>query len=264
MSGSPIFRCAAGICAFAISASAGAALQFDQNVTNNVIYGGGNDNGAWTVERNSGVEVGLRAHVRFDVVDDLPKNVFGSNGDGTYNHAAGAPAAFPNLGRWNFDFSINSNYDGNGLPLGRLTYQLDIDSDPSAGTIFDSFDPLNVSIPPSPVPDHSFGDNGTPQGGGTEAADATDYASLLASSNLAQNSWNMGFFPTLFSFDPNANGIYTFVLSASDATGLLARTSIDVIVGTGATVPVPATLALLVPGLLALGWQVRSRGVRYA
>jgi len=56
------------------------------------------------------------------------------------------------------------------------------------------------------------------------------------------------------------DGTYSFTLSAYQSDDLLAQTSIDVIVGAGgATVPVPATLALLVPGLFALGWQVRRR-----
>jgi hypothetical protein len=253
MSGSKTARYAvAAACALALAGPAGAAVMFDQNVTNAVIYGSGNANGGWTVDTQNGIELGLRAHVRYDVTDDQPKNVFNSNGDGTYSHAAGAPASNPTRARWNFDFSINS---GSAQNLNMLDYVLMMDHNPTAATSFVSINLFNQYF------DHSFGNNGTPQGAGIEAADLATYNVLRANNNLAQNSWNMDFFdPTLFAFDPSADGTYSFVLQALDGNTLLAQTSIDVIVGAGAaSVPVPATLALLVPGLLGLGWQVRRR-----
>ena len=123
MSGSNTARyVAAALSAMAFAAPAGAAVVFDQNVTNAVIYGSGNANGGWTVDRNGGIELGLRAHVRYDVADDQPKNVFNSNGDGTYNHAAGAPGSNPTRARWNVDFSINSDFDGTGTDLSNFRY----------------------------------------------------------------------------------------------------------------------------------------------
>ena len=243
----------AGICALAFAVPASAA--FDQNVTSNAIYGSGNANGSWTTDVGFDVELGLRAKVRYSIPGDAPANVFNSNGDGTYSHAAGSPAAFPTRARWNFDISINSSQTGVGSNLSAYTYLLQIDTDTSQGTNFvgSSFDPLNVALA-----DHSFGDNTTLQGAGTEAANAGQYATLLSSSNLAQNSYNMAFLP--FAFNAATDATYTFVLSAFRSGTLLASTTIDVIVGAGgAAVPVPATLALLIPGLLALGWQARRR-----
>ena len=46
--------------------SAHAVMSFDANVTNNVIYGSGNTNGSFTLDRTNGIELGLRAKVRFD------------------------------------------------------------------------------------------------------------------------------------------------------------------------------------------------------
>jgi hypothetical protein len=258
MSGSKAARyVGAAACALAFAGPAGAVVMFDQDVTNAAIYGSGNANGGWTVDRNaqSGMELGLRAHVRYDLADDQPKNIFNSNGDGTYNHAAGAPASNLNRARWNFDFSINSNYNTQGQNLEGLRFVLQMDHNPTAATNFVSIDLFNQHF------DHSFGNNGTAEGDGTEAIDLTAFNALRTSSNLAQNSWNMDFFdPALFGFDPTADGTYSFTLQGFRSNTLLAQTSIDVIVGAGgATVPVPATLALLVPGLLGLGWQFRRR-----
>lgn len=52
----------AGIAGMAAAGPAQAVLEFDQNVTNEVIFGSGNDNGAFTTFRNAdvGVELGLR------------------------------------------------------------------------------------------------------------------------------------------------------------------------------------------------------------
>jgi hypothetical protein len=248
---------AAAAIALAFSAPAGAAVMFDQNVTNAVIYGTGNANGGWTVDRSGGIELGLRAHVRYDGADDEPKNVFNSNGDGTYSHAAGAPGSNPTRARWNVDFSVNSNFDGTGTDLSNFRYVLQMDHNPTAAKTF-----VEIDLFDGYYYDHSFGTNATGEGAGAEAADLAGFGALRGSSNLAQNSWNLDFFdPLLFTgFDPTLDGTYSFTLSAYRTDDLLAQTSIDVIVGAGgATVPVPATLALLVPGFLALGWQARRR-----
>ncbi|MFT5232028.1 MAG: hypothetical protein ACI9UQ_000046 [Candidatus Krumholzibacteriia bacterium] len=42
------------------------ALTFDQNITPDVVFGSGNDNGAFTVGLQNGVELGLRGKLRFD------------------------------------------------------------------------------------------------------------------------------------------------------------------------------------------------------
>ena len=47
-------------------ASPANALLFDQSLTSNVIFGSGNANGDFTVDRGNGIEVGLRAKLRFD------------------------------------------------------------------------------------------------------------------------------------------------------------------------------------------------------
>lgn len=241
------------------------ALLFDQDITPDVIFGSGNLNGGWTVDRQNGIEVGLRAKVRYDVADDLPKNIFNSNGDGTYNHAGGAPVSPATRARWNFEWSVNTDtQDTTGEPssvLSEYFYLLEMDYDPGIGTDFVFFDP----IIPGPA-DHSLGNNLTLNGQGLEAPGDGVYATLLADNNVAQQSWNLDFFDTLSSlgFDPNVDGTYDFRFSvASSIADLtqtpLASTSIQVIVGAGASVPEPATLGLMGIGLAGLAGLRRRK-----
>jgi hypothetical protein len=61
-------------------------LDYDQDVTPDVIFGSGNANGFFTTGQKNDVEVGLRAKRRFP-----PENPTGahSNADGTYSFLAG-------------------------------------------------------------------------------------------------------------------------------------------------------------------------------
>lgn len=210
-----------------------AAIEFDQNVTPEVIFGSGNANGGFTTDRSYGVELGLRAKVRFPV----PMNVFNSNGDGTYNHLAGNDAGRP---LWSFEWSVNTNFDNSSnWLLDDLLYQLRIDTDPSVGTNFTTFDPINV-----PLADHAIGDNSTASNAGVEATSVADYANLIANNNVAQNSWRMDFFFPAFgpAFDPNVDATYEFELAAFDGGELVAETMMTVIVGQGGAVPEPASV----------------------
>ena len=163
--------------ALLVSSVSKADLAFDKHITPDVIFGSGNANGFWTVDQNNGVELGLRAKLRFNS-SNMPENTFNSNGDGTYTFQAGAPS--PGFGGsssstavWNFEWSINTNYmDANpGFELDDLTYVLDIDFDPSAGTNYLSFDPINIPAPD--FADHAIGDNSTGNGGGTTISPST-------------------------------------------------------------------------------------------
>lgn len=246
--------CLAVAAAFAAT-QAGAAITYNDSVTNNVIMGTGIANGGFTIDTNTtgsraqAVEVGLRARVRYDLASDQPTNDFNSNGDGTYSHAAGSPAAAPTRARWNFDWSANSDINNDtatGQKLSAFTWRLGMDTDASATAVYAVIDLLSLPF------DHSFGNNGTAQSAGAEG----NSFALATTNNLMQNSWNLDFFDNgvLFPgvFNPAANGEYSFFLEASNQAGaVLARTDITVIVGDGAAqIPEPGSLALVGLGLL--------------
>lgn len=242
----------------ALTSSANAALQYDQNVTNNVIFGSGNANGSYTTDRAGGVELGLRAKLRHNA-SGAPENTFNSNGDGTYTFQAGvAPTqAFPTA-VWSFEWSINSNFDGSsGLNLNDLTYALSMTS--TTGATIPAFDPIN-GLNPNPLVldfqwDHAIGNNGTGNGGGTVIPNSVDntagYASLIDNNNLAQNSWKPSWYA--LGFDPTESGVYSFTLSAFNGLTQVASTSIQV-----NAVPEPTTLALVGLGLASF-FVVRRR-----
>lgn len=224
-------------CALVLSCAgaAQAVITFDDNVTPDILFGAGNANGGFTVDRQGSVELGLRAKLRFP-----PSNVFNSNGDGTYTFSAGLGQA-PNHPVWAFEWSINTDYDNSsGDTLDDYTYLLEIDFDPGAGTNFLAWD--HVSAPPAPIPftvpqtpafyDHSIGTNATANGGGSEAGDGTTYAALLAANNVAQNSWRHTFFDEPpYTFDPHATGTYDVRLTAFDAgNNVAAQVSIKILV----------------------------------
>jgi len=220
------------------------------NVTPDVIFGSGNANGDFTVDQGGSVELGLRAKQRYPAA-----NIFNYDGTDTYTFEVGSATASsrPN---WNFEWSINSNFDGGSTnDLNDLVYQLKLDTDPGAGILFTTWDPVNVSYA-----DHAIGTNATGNGGGTviansglpadDAAEAAAYASLIRSNNVAQNSWAMHWFDGLF--DPHAAGIYRIELLAfADGGVMLASTGINVVVS---AVPLPAALPLYGAGIAVLGF----------
>ena len=229
------------------------ALTFDANVTPDVIFGDGNDNGSFTVHQANDAEVGLRAKLRHNGAGD-PENTFNSNGDGTYTFLKGvAPTqSFPTA-VWSVEWSINSNYTGTGSnDLNDLTYSLQFDSDPGPGVDYSSatFDPINGTNPGNGMVfwDHSIGNNSSDEDSDSIATDATDYGNLIASNNVAQNSWKAHWvFP---GFDPNVIGVYSVALSTSNG----ASTTIDIHV-----VPEPTTFAMAGLGIAMVGCGLRRR-----
>ncbi|GJL77970.1 MAG: hypothetical protein NPINA01_09590 [Nitrospinaceae bacterium] len=219
-----------------------AVVQYEQYITPGVILGLDSTNGGFTTDRRNGVEIGLRTKLRFNS-DNLAENTFNSNSNGTYNFTTGrAPSGFPfdpapnNTPVWNFEWSINTNYDeSSGLSLNDLTYEMGLDFDPGPRTKFLVFDPITLDLhPPLTPPDHAFGDNYTPNGEAARAEDNPAYTNLLTSKNVAQNSWNYEFFdgPPFDGFDPAVNGNYSIYFLARNAEEqVVARADIQVLVG---------------------------------
>ena len=224
-----------------LSLGAPCAWAIDANVTPDVIFGSGNPNGSFTVDQNNGVELGLRAKIPF-------VGTINSGNDGTYSYTLAELLAAHASRRWNFDWTVNTDHLGtSGVQIDELTYLLGIDFDPSQGTNFLEFDPVTPTVP-TPFFDHSIGDNSTPNGGGTEAADAATYATLIANNNVLQQSWRHAFFPIhpSLTYDPTIDGTYDIVLSAFNGGGaLVASTTIQVIIGAGGG---PALVARVVEG----------------
>jgi hypothetical protein len=243
-----------------LALTANAQLLYDQDITPEVIFGSGNANGGWTTNDNAAVvEVGLRAKLRFDQ-DGNPQNIFNSNGDGTYTFQAGASTGddtwvSPTTPVWNFEWSLYNKSSGFDLEDFRLFFTLDFDPGPGTDLTL-QFDGLSLPDPSTPLGpnffwDHSFGTLTTPNGDGTTASSRAEYASLLQTKDVVQNSWNYEFFndAPFDVFDPNQAGVYTLTLTAVDNTTniIWGETQIDVIVE---PIPEPATVGAL--GLVGL------------
>jgi len=237
-----------------------ATLLYDKNVTPDMIFGSGNSNGYFTVDRQKSVELGLRAKIPFF-------GTLNSNGDGTYSYSFAEQNTAMNHDHisapaWNFEWTVNTNWNSSSdLALDSLTYELGMDFDPSTATNFLAFDPIT---PASIVPNHSIGTNSTGNGEGAEASSAANYANLLASNNVLQQSWRYAFFPSPpfpFTYDPNVAGTYDVYLKAFNESGQVASTNIQVLIAGGGSVPVPepATLALFGIGLAGMGFARRKK-----
>lgn len=217
----------AATCALASPLLAAPPL-YDQNVTPDAIFGGGNANGSYTVDRSNGVELGLRAKLRYPV----PANIFNSNGDGTYTFKSGwGGVGDPLNPKWHFEWSVNSDWDGSSpFFLDDLTYEIGMDYDSGPDAFYETFDQITPVAPPFWW-DHSIGTNATGNGAGAEAPflDSADYILKLANNNVAQNSWRPTFYDNYyFTFNPADVGRYEYYVSAFDNLGRVAHTGITI------------------------------------
>ncbi len=242
-----------GLVALSVSAIIGLSanadkpsIEYDQDVTPDVIFGSGNANGGFTTDRRNGIELGLRVKQRFPV----PMNTFNSNADGSYSFPA--TDACPGFGfapfplclatpQWSFEWSVNTDYDGStGNKVGDFTYEIGLDADPGNKTNYTKFDPITPSLV-APAFDHAMGDNSTANGAGDSNVAA--YALNRATMNVAQNSWNYEFFnnigTSLADFNPAVDGNYVLFLRANDPVSgkTVAETWIQVLVGTAEKLP---------------------------
>lgn len=213
------------VAATSLAGGAWAVIEFNDDVTPDVIFGSGNTNGEFTTDRRNGIEIGILAKIPF--VPDL----INSNNNGTYSYTLAETALNGVPKRWNFDWTVNTDFNGtSGLFLDDLTYELGMDADPGLGVNFLKFDPITPGVT---VPDHAIGDNFTNNGGGIDTYDAPTYLTLLATKNVLQQSWRYSFFPVepLAGYNPDIPGTYAVYLLARDGNGdVVARSDIQVLI----------------------------------
>ncbi len=215
------------------------AVQYDQDVTPDVIFGTGNANGAFTTDvQNMGsytIELGLRGKLRYNASGN-PENTFNSANDGTYifknDVAPGQPSHTP---IWNFEWAVNVDQLSPGATPGTtlddLTYQLFLDFDPAAAVIdgpppYDPIYPVSIFI----VPDNALGDNSFANGAGVETNDYNTYSDWMSIYNVAQNSHNYAMYQFFgYEIDPTVPGVFDISLVAYDAGVEVARTAIQII-----------------------------------
>jgi hypothetical protein len=213
-----LFATVVGLFALVVASAASAGSVTTFGTLAGATFGGSgipNDNVAiTTITVGSDVlTLGLTATGRYD------NPQLGDNNAGTFY---AKPGVVGGLATWNFDFYADIK------GAGSYTFKLLYDFDPAAGTLEAS---LGVITFPG-----------------------------TGSTFVAQDSWNLampflghtvsGLTAPLGSFNPNANGEYTFLLQAYDSTGttLLGQSAILVNVPDGG-----ATLTLLGCALVGLG-----------
>ncbi len=249
---------AAGMGAFASAANAN-PVNGTGNVTYEVIYGSGNANGSYTGDTSNGVEVGLRAHVRYGS-GGQPQNTFNYDGDHTYTFDSTLFTAPAGRSGWNFDWSVNTDPTGTtGKTISDYTYQLTVTG--PGGVYRTPFDPYDGStkVGPDDFYDHSFGNNGTANSAGVEATNSTEFATYKGTYNLSQQSWNLGFEDLLTLAMVQSTGLFTITLDVIDGGNTIASASINVDIE---PTPLPAALPLFASGLGALGfagWRRRRK-----
>ncbi|RCS45427.1 PEP-CTERM sorting domain-containing protein [Bremerella cremea] len=229
-------------------------------LTSNVFFGSGNSNANFTVSQDNGVEIGMRAKVRYPVPsNDDQSAMLGYDVDkGVYyfaNTDNGSGRA-----SWNLDWSVNSDFAGTtGNVLSDFAYNLTFLFDPQTGS---TPSPSNINPVSNYYNDNSYGNNTTTSANDVQPGPlfmgfipTPEYAVVLNNTyNVTQNSTNVGFSGVFPGLDVTAAGVYTIIFSVTDCSGLVASNQIQVYSGVEppAAAPEPTSIAILGMGALGL------------
>jgi hypothetical protein len=231
------------------------SVSFDQNLvspnstttTNPIYFGTGNPNGGFTVDNESGIELGLRAKYRQNgSVIDSSTNLYNVvSGPETLATSGGVGAA-PTRAAWNYEFSIDLQPKG----VGSLTL-----ADITANTTITVTD-LTTST--TLLTGNLFGfftDSTTFGAGGATSHNGTTSTAAGATSDWgAQNSESPSFLP---GFNMNAPDLYQVTVNVVNSGGTtLASDTINVQV---APLPSAATMGLGMLALLGAAGLIRRK-----
>lgn len=238
---------------FAAPIAQAAPVNDTGSVTSNILYGDGVMNRNFTGVTVGNLELALRGSLRYSE-NGRPADIQNYDGDMTYRFDRTGKIIPANRAVFSFDFSINTDVsDTDDMPdmtISDYIFELTVDTNPSASAGGFTFSPI--------VLDNAYGFNSTPPEGGS------DGAGFVATRNVGQNSQNNGFY-ALPGSGALGDGIFTYTLSAfatldGETRGdRVASTSIDVIVGQVAPVPLPAALPLMLIGLGGFAALRRSK-----
>jgi len=233
-----LFTLAAAL-SFSVGAQAAPIFDTFGSLPQATFGGSGIPNDAVAISSQNGVTLGLTATERFSnaaVTNDGAGTFFAATGSNFGNPLN--PADMTNsstLGStWNFSFFLDLGNDvGSDFTILSLQY----DFDPSAGT---DFGVINFNLSPQ-----------------TSGLSLIEGSQNMLFGFLSSAAAIPVVVPPAGTFDPDAPGIYSFILTASGSNlspDLVA--SIDVVVE---GVPEPGTLALIGAGLLGVAYTQRRR-----
>lgn len=247
----------------AATVAAAASLATAGNVTPGVIFGSGNANGSYTIGSGGGIEIGLRAKVRYNS-SGQPENTFNWDGGNTYTFDPADGNAPAGRATWNWEWSINSNADGTGDNLNNFIYELTIYNLADGAANSFTADLINDPASTNAI-DHAFGNNAT-TAADNEVGNVGNYATMISTYNVAQNSSNFAFLTSSFAgssmgdWNPGQSG--TFLISLMAYERELDGSRGDLITGSTINVHVVPLPAAAWAGLATLGAAFGVRKLR--